>query len=136
MNNRSITCINLHKFIAYLQYIFFKKLGLCTNYISICFQGKIQNNFNSKHFENYAVPAAITIKIWELRYAISRMFANLWLFENSVNSQDMIKDFIEQHQWNIQLFFVKHLHINRDWFQYSKIDAFQIWNNDLFDVLH
>ena len=64
------------------------------------------------------------------------MFANLWLFENSVNSQDMIKDFIEQHQWNIQFFFVKHLHINRDWFQYSKIDAFQIWNNDLFDVLH
>lgn len=35
---------------------------------------------------------------------------NLGLFKNSIYSQNMIKNFIEQNQRNVEFFFVKHLH--------------------------
>ena len=38
-----------------------------------------------------------------------QMSTHLWLPKDSVDSQNMIKDFIEQHQWNIKFLFIKHL---------------------------
>ena len=37
------------------------------------------------------------------------MSTHLWLPEDSVDSQNMIKYFIEQHQWNVKLLFIEHL---------------------------
>lgn len=38
-----------------------------------------------------------------------KMSTHLRLPKDSVNSQNMIKHFIEQHQWNIKFLFIKHL---------------------------
>ena len=34
---------------------------------------------------------------------------SLWLAENPIDSQHMVKNFIEQHQRHIQFFFIEHL---------------------------
>ena len=39
----------------------------------------------------------------------TQLHTYLWLPEDSVNSQNMVENFIEQHQWYIQLFFIKYL---------------------------
>ena len=34
---------------------------------------------------------------------------SLWLAENPIDSQHVVKDFIEQHQWHVQFFFIEYL---------------------------